>query len=92
MELQSIVCYNKRTFPGDLYAGKKGPVLHKFSNPMITPPIIGRNLWRQFKDLPIFGAPTCSAKLEEYQNKLIREFSCPDLDDTEFNEIQSYCK
>lgn len=77
---------------GHLFAEDPGPIWHKISNPMVTPPIIAENLLLQFKDLPIFGAPDSSSNLEEYEDNKIREFVGFDLNDEEFDELKNYCE
>ncbi|XP_022824709.1 snRNA-activating protein complex subunit 3 [Spodoptera litura] len=73
-----------------LFAEDTGPQLYDAKCPLVTLPIITKNLPKVFEYLPIHGKPQDKNMKEFFSNK-IKEFVGSGLTDDEFQELEDYC-
>lgn len=73
-----------------LFAEDTGPQLYDAKCPLVTLPIITKNLPKVFQYLPVHGKPQDKNMKDFFSNK-IKEFVGSGLTDDEFQELEDYC-
>lgn len=74
-----------------LFAEDTGPQLYDAKCPLVTLPIITKNLPKVFQYLPVHGKPQDKNMKDFFSNK-IKEFVGSGLTDDEFQELEDYCR